>query len=56
MILYYKDEILQKLKTEYPLIDKNLREMILFGSVARKEHGPNSDIDLLLITRDKMQI
>ena len=53
MLLYYKDEIIHKLENEFPSTDKNLVKMILFGSVARNEPSPNSDIDLMLLTTNK---
>ncbi len=53
MLLLYKDEIIQKIYEGYPRIDDNLVELIVYGSVARGDYTPNSDIDLLLITKDK---
>lgn len=55
MLILYKDRIIQRLKSEYPLTDPNLIQMILFGSVARDDFSPNSDMDLLLITKNKNQ-
>ena len=55
MLILYKDKVLQKISTEYPKIDKNLIKIIVFGSVARDEYTPLSDIDLLLITADKQK-
>ncbi|MEQ9715412.1 MAG: nucleotidyltransferase domain-containing protein [Candidatus Asgardarchaeum sp.] len=53
MLLLYKDKVLQKILKEYTKIDENLIKIIIFGSVARDEYTPLSDIDLLIITDNK---
>ncbi len=53
LLLLYKDKILKEISEEFPLIDSDLIEIILFGSVARDDFSPLSDIDLLLITENK---
>jgi len=53
MLLLYKDKILNKLSKEYPKRDNNLIRIWLFGSVAKEDYKPNSDIDILLITKNK---
>ncbi len=40
---------------KYSKIDDNLVEIVVFGSVARDEYTPTSDIDLLFITTDKQK-
>ena len=50
MLLLYKDKIIKKISQNFPKLDKNLTQIILFGSVAREEFTPLSDIDLLIIT------
>ncbi len=50
MLVLHKREILDQIQKELERKDKNLREIILYGSVSRSEHTPTSDIDLLLIT------
>jgi len=53
LLLLYKEKVLQKLKEEYPAQDKDLDELILFGSVAKEQYSPESDIDIVLITNNK---
>ena len=55
LLLLYKDEIIRKIIREYPKIDKNVVEIILFGSVARGDFSPLSDIDLLIVTKNKQK-
>jgi len=50
MLVLHKRKILDQIQEELTSKDRNLREIILFGSVSRSEHTPTSDIDLLLIT------
>ena len=38
------------------ILNKKVISCILFGSIARKEERPNSDIDLLIITKNKSLI
>ena len=38
------------------LLRNKVDSCILFGSVARKEERPNSDVDLLIITKNKEQV
>ena len=52
MLLIYKDEILKKLAQEYPKLDPNLLAIVLFGSVSRGDYKPNSDIDVILVTKN----
>ena len=52
MLLIYKDEILRKLAQEYTKRDPNLIAIVLFGSVSRGDYKPNSDIDVILVTRN----
>lgn len=53
LLLLYKDKILKEISQEFPKIDNDLIEIILFGSVARDDFSPLSDVDLLLITEKK---
>ena len=53
MLLLYKDKILKEISEKFPKTDNNLVEIMLFGSVARDDFGPLSDVDLLLITGNK---
>jgi predicted nucleotidyltransferase len=53
MLLLYKDKIISKLIEEFPIKDKNLIKIILFGSVAKENYTPESDIDILLVTKFK---
>ncbi|MHA1143423.1 MAG: nucleotidyltransferase domain-containing protein [Candidatus Helarchaeota archaeon] len=50
VLLLHKNEIIRKISEEYPKTDENLSAIILFGSVARGDFSPMSDIDLLLVT------
>ncbi len=44
-----RDEVLKKLRILKPrFADLNVRGMALFGSVARDEAGPESDIDIVV--------
>lgn len=38
------------------IFDGNIQQIILFGSVARMEAGPESDIDIAVILRQKIDI
>ncbi|MHA1278404.1 MAG: nucleotidyltransferase domain-containing protein [Candidatus Helarchaeota archaeon] len=53
MLFLYKDDILKRISEEYPKLDDGVVTIILFGSVARDEYTPMSDIDLLIITTDR---
>ena len=53
MLLIYKDEILKEISEKVPKLDKEVVEIILFGSVARGDFSPLSDLDLLIITKDR---
>jgi len=55
MLLLNKDKVLENLIDKYPKIDQNLVRITLFGSVARNEYNPESDIDILLLTKNKKQ-
>ncbi len=46
------EKILEKLKQEVLLNYPDLVSLILFGSVARNNHRPDSDIDILLISEN----
>ena len=51
-MLYFKlDHILGRLKAFFEEVP-NIQEVYLFGSVAREDHLPWSDIDLLILTED----
>ncbi|MEQ9715580.1 MAG: nucleotidyltransferase domain-containing protein [Candidatus Asgardarchaeum sp.] len=52
MLLVYKDEIIKQIVQDYVNTDENLLAVILYGSVARGDFKPDSDIDLLLITKN----
>lgn len=52
MLLLYKDKILKEISDDFPKTDNDLIEIILFGSVARDDFSPLSDVDLLLITEN----
>ncbi|MFX1294896.1 MAG: nucleotidyltransferase domain-containing protein [Promethearchaeota archaeon] len=49
MLYLYQNSIISNLKS-YGQKDKNLHQIIIYGSYARNEHGPESDIDVLIIT------
>jgi predicted nucleotidyltransferase len=53
LLLLYKDKILKEISEEFPKTDNDLTEIIIFGSVARDDFSPLSDIDLLMITENK---
>ena len=55
MLLIYKDEILKEISEKVPELDKEVVEIILFGSVARGDFSPLSDLDLLIITKDRLR-
>ena len=50
MLLLLKDEVLKYIIRELPAHDKNVKAIILFGSVVRRDFRPDSDIDLLILT------
>jgi len=52
MLLVYKDEIIKQIVQDYVNTDENLLAVILYGSVARGDFKLDSDIDLLLITKN----
>lgn len=43
------EEFAQRIKAEFP---DRIERVLLFGSVARGESRPSSDVDLLVVTRD----
>ena len=47
------DELIKDIKK---IVNKKVISCILFGSVARKEENPNSDIDLLIIAKNRKLI
>ncbi len=55
LLLLYRDEILKKISSEFPKIDRDLVEIILYGSVARDDFTPLSDIDILILTNNKQK-
>jgi len=50
MLLLLKDEVLKYIVRKLPARDKNVKAIILFGSVARGDFRPDSDVDLLILT------
>jgi len=46
----YQAEIIKKIKENYPLLSKEfgVKRIGIFGSVARHEEGPDSDIDIVV--------
>jgi len=54
MLYLYQDLIIQNLK-RHAKEDKNLHQIIIYGSFARNEHRPESDIDILIITDDILE-
>ncbi|MHA1266549.1 MAG: nucleotidyltransferase domain-containing protein [Candidatus Helarchaeota archaeon] len=53
MLLLYKDKILKEIGEEFPKLDIDLVEILVFGSVARDDFTPLSDIDILMITNNQ---
>ena len=51
MLYLYQDSIISNLKN-FGKKDKNLYQIIIYGSYARDEHRPDSDIDVLIITKN----
>ncbi len=51
MLYLHQDSIISELK-EHGTKDKFLHQIILYGSFTRNEHGPDSDIDILIITEN----
>ncbi len=49
MLYLYEEKIISNLK-KYAQMDPNLKNLIVFGSYARREHRPDSDIDVLVIS------
>ncbi|MHA1150700.1 MAG: nucleotidyltransferase domain-containing protein [Promethearchaeota archaeon] len=52
MLLLNNEKILEKLVKKYPPQDNYLLKIILFGSVAKGNFRPDSDIDILLLTKN----
>jgi predicted nucleotidyltransferase len=46
----YKDKILAEIIHQLPKKDLDLKEIVVYGSVSRRDATPMSDIDLVLIT------
>ena len=49
MLYLYEDYIISKL-INYGKKDENLHQIMIYGSYARNEHRPESDIDFLIVT------
>jgi predicted nucleotidyltransferase len=49
-------ETLQNLEEEIRKILPKAKSVALFGSIALKKEKPNSDIDILIITKDKSEV
>ncbi|MEM2109673.1 MAG: nucleotidyltransferase domain-containing protein [Candidatus Odinarchaeota archaeon] len=52
MLILFGEEVINFIKSKLPVLDENLIEIIVFGSFARGDYTPQSDIDLLLITKN----
>lgn len=52
MLLLLKDRVLKRIVESLPARDENVVAIVLFGSVARGDFRPDSDIDLLILTKD----
>lgn len=46
----YRAEVMEKIKAQYPYLSKEfgVKRIGLFGSVARQEENPESDIDIVV--------
>ena len=46
----YQAEIIDKIKQDYPFLSREfgVKRIGIFGSVARREEGPESDIDIVV--------
>ncbi len=53
MLILNKDKVLKELVEEYPKRDDSLQAIILYGSVKKGNYTPSSDVDVLLLTREK---
>lgn len=51
MLYLYQDLIISNLM-KYGNNDKNLQDIVIYGSFVRNEHGPDSDLDILIITNN----
>ncbi len=51
MLYLYEGSILADLKS-YGSKDQNLHQIIIYGSYARDEHRPDSDVDVLIISNN----
>jgi len=49
MLYLYQDSIILELR-KCANKDKNIQAIIVYGSYARKEHQPDSDLDILIVT------
>ena len=54
MLYLYHDSIIANLK-RVAKSDKYLRQIIIFGSVARDEHTPSSDLDILVVSDNPLE-
>ncbi len=52
MLILFGEDVINFIKSRLPSLDENLVEIIVFGSFARGDYTPQSDIDLLLITKN----
>ena len=52
MLILFGDQVIDFIKSKLPVLDENIIEIIVFGSFARGDYTPQSDIDLLLITKN----
>jgi predicted nucleotidyltransferase len=46
----FRDEIIGKIRQQYPYLEKKygVKRIGLFGSVVRREEGPDSDVDIVV--------
>ncbi len=52
MLILFGEEVINFIKSKLPVLDENLIEIVVFGSFARGDYAPQSDIDILLITKN----
>jgi len=46
----FRDEIITRIRQQYPYLEKKygVKRIGLFGSVVRREEGPESDVDIVV--------